>query len=159
MKKRFILYLLLLVTLLGYYAINSLIMASESSITQEVISFNEDIIGNITIVDKLETRRLLQGFDNNYYLTHDYNKNESMLGEVFLDYEGDLKGKNNQYIYLNKDLLIDEIKINDIVKIMYLNKRYEYIVKRIINNNIKSDSLVIKLIENNKVIKSIECVS
>ena len=46
---------------------------------------NKDTIGWITIAGTSIDYPIVQGSDNYYYLTHDYNRNESKYGSIFMD--------------------------------------------------------------------------
>ena len=57
---------------------------------------NEDIVGWIEIEDTNINYPVLQGEDNEYYLTHNYKKETSQKGSIFLtkDYDWDLPSTN-----------------------------------------------------------------
>ena len=61
---------------------------------------NEDIIGWIKIDNTAIDYPLLQNLDNSYYLTHNYKKEKSAHGSIFMKSECDLKDKySNLIIY------------------------------------------------------------
>ena len=59
---------------------------------------NEDIIGWIKIDNTVIDYPLLQSLDNSYYLTHNYKKEKSTHGSIFLKSECDFKDKNSNLI-------------------------------------------------------------
>jgi len=136
----FVLFIIVLLLSLFYLKNNTMISESNS------ISFVEDndIIGSIKIDSIKLSNLLLQGLDNNYYLNHNYLKELSDNGEIFLDYQGDLINDNNAIIYtkINNINGIKNIKFNDKIDIFYLYKTICYKV----NNTKKSSNLEIKII-------------
>jgi len=136
--------LLLLIIILGCIFIKNNIMISESSY---VANANlDDIIGYISIDNINLGRVLVQGYDNSFYLNHNYYKGLNTYGEIFLDYEGDLLNEVNPIIYTNiNNLDYDNLNIDDIVKISYLNNDLCY---KVTSNKLDSN-LLIKLIDNN----------
>lgn len=63
----------------------------------ELIKKNEDTIGWINVNNTNINYPVVQSTDNNYYLTHSYDKKENEAGWVFLDYRNnkDFTSKNN----------------------------------------------------------------
>ena len=59
---------------------------------------NEDIIGWIRIKDTGISYPLLQTTNNEYYLTHDYKKDNSKYGSIFIDYGVDIADVNSNVI-------------------------------------------------------------
>ena len=58
---------------------------------------NSDIIGSINLGNK--TFLLIQTDNNNYYLSHNYEKKEDRFGAIFVDYRCSLLDDTNCYIY------------------------------------------------------------
>ena len=58
---------------------------------------NSDIIGSINLGNK--TFLLTQTDNNNYYLSHNYEKKEDSFGAIFVDYRCSLLDDTNCYIY------------------------------------------------------------
>ncbi len=93
---------------------------------------NDDIIGNLNIPGININCQLVQGLDNEFYLSHDVEKKESKLGTVFLDYQSDLLNSNISYIYdlpfndLSKYLNYDFLKKNNMITINYLGNVINY---------------------------------
>lgn len=58
---------------------------------------NPDTIGWIQIEGTQVNYPIVQGTDNDFYLNHDFNGNESVAGSIYLDFEsqGDFDGRNN----------------------------------------------------------------
>ena len=81
---------------------------------QELNNINEDIIGWLEIPDTNINFPILQGNDNEYYLTHTYEKEYSKDGSIFLDKDYDwtipssnllIYGHNNKNGNMFQDLL------------------------------------------------------
>ena len=93
---------------------------------------NDDIIGQLSIPGLNISCQLVQGLDNEFYLSHDIEKNESKFGTIFLDYQSDLLNSNISYIYdlpfnnLSKYLNHDFLKKNDVMTINYLGNVINY---------------------------------
>lgn len=67
---------------------------------EELKKKNSDIIGWIEIEGTNINYPVLQGSDNDFYMTHNYEKEESVYGSLFLDKDYDWKrGSNNLLIY------------------------------------------------------------
>ena len=91
----------------------------------ELIKKNEDTIGWINVNNTNINYPVVQSTDNNYYLTHSYDKKENEAGWVFLDYRNnkDFTSKNN-IIYAHSRL--DKTMIGSLSKVLkqswYKNK-------------------------------------
>ena len=81
---------------------------------QELNNINEDIIGWLEIQDTKINFPVLQGSDNEYYMTHTYKKEYSKDGSIFLDKDYDwnipssnllIYGHNNKNGNMFQDLL------------------------------------------------------
>ena len=139
---KIILFLIILIILLGCIYIKDNIMISESEYVGNVNI--DDIVGYIIIGN--DTKMLLQGYDNTFYLNHNYYKGENSNGEVFLDFEGDLINNKHSVIYSNiNNVNYDSINIGDNIEISYYKNKLCY---EIISNKKESD-LTIKLFDNN----------
>ena len=139
----------IIVILLSLFYLKNNVMISESN----SISYIEDndIVGSIKIDSIKLSNLLVQGLDNNYYYDHNYLKQQSKSGEIFLDYQGDLINNNNAIIYTKVDNInnIGSIKDNDKIEIFYLYKMLCYKV----NNSKNNKDLEIRVINNKKVEK------
>lgn len=60
---------------------------------------NEDIKAIISIDNDNFSYPVAQTFDNDYYLTHDYNKENDALGSIYADYRVDLNGGKKILIF------------------------------------------------------------
>lgn len=61
---------------------------------------NEDIVGWVSIEDTKINYPILQAEDNDYYLTKNYEKEESIAGSIFMDYRNDVESYNpNMVVY------------------------------------------------------------
>lgn len=85
---------------------------------EKMQEINEDIVGWIEIKDTNINYPVLQGEDNEYYLTHNYKKNKSQKGSIFLtkDYDWSIPS-NNLLIYghniINGQMFRDLLKYKD----------------------------------------------
>lgn len=76
---------------------------------------NEDIVGWIEIEETNINYPVLQGDDNEYYLTHNYKKEKSQKGSIFLDAEYDWSiPSNNLLIYGHN--IINDLMFKDLLK-------------------------------------------
>ncbi|MDO4582280.1 MAG: class B sortase [Bacillota bacterium] len=66
---------------------------------EALAALNEDIIGWLYIPDTLIDYALVQGDDNDFYLTHAYDRQYSSCGALFVDYRIDLAEHENYVIY------------------------------------------------------------
>lgn len=77
-------------------------IAKEQSInTKKVIKLkesNKDVVGWIQIQDTIIDYPILQGEDNEYYLTHNYKKEKTKYGSIYLKKECDIKNNNSNLI-------------------------------------------------------------
>ena len=137
-----VIFLIVSILLLGCIYLKDNVMTSESEYVGNINL--DDIIGYITINDN--TKMLLQGYDNTFYLNHNYYKVENSNGEIFLDYEGDLINDKHSVIYSNiNNVDYDSINIGDIIEINYFKNKLCY---EVISNK-KDSNLVVKLFDNN----------
>lgn len=103
--NRLIIFSILIISLLLYliYSSNNYIKNSyiinNSTLGYDDIKYspNEDLVGTINI-DNISAN-IMQGLDNEFYLTHDNNKNDSIFGSIFLDYHSDLLNSQISVIY------------------------------------------------------------
>lgn len=76
------------------------IVTSRMEKVRELNKNNSDIVGWIEIPDTTINYPVLKGTDNSYYLNHDYEKNFSALGSIFLDKDVDIeKPSTNLLMY------------------------------------------------------------
>lgn len=67
---------------------------------QTLSSMNSDMIGWIKIGDTVIDYPVMQGEDNEFYLNHDFYKEQDKSGSIFMDYQCDiLKGCDNIILY------------------------------------------------------------
>ena len=65
---------------------------------EELQKENSDIMGWIEIKDTNINYPVVQGADNDFYLTHNYKKEKYINGSLFLDKDFDLKNGNSNYL-------------------------------------------------------------
>ena len=153
-----------IVLLFGYFYLNDDVIIDEKKDGNYLNISVDDIIGYISIDSINLVNNLVQGLDNEFYLSHDYLRGSSDTGEIFLDYQGDLINNKNAIIYSKLDNInINNLSVNDTVDIGYLKEKYCYKIDKInIKNNVKYD-LLIKVFENDNVnvigCKKINCAN
>ena len=145
----------ILVVIFGYFYLKDQVMISEARNNPISISV-DDVIGYIDISSIDLTTHLMQGLDNTFYFSHDYLRNNSNDGEIFLDYEGDLNNLNNSILYTkSNNLNYHNLRINDIIEINYLKNKYCFKINKISNKLIKKYDLIIKVYEDDEIINII----
>ena len=82
---------------------------------------NEDIIGWIEIEDTNISYPVLQGKDNEYYLNHNYKKEKSQKGSIFLDANYDWSIPSNNLIIYGHNIMND-LMFKDLLK--YANEEF-----------------------------------
>jgi len=83
---------------------------------------NEDVKGWIKIDDTNINYPLLQSADNNdYYLNHNYKKEKTSYGSIYLNYKSDIKNPNSNLIIYGHDMK-DGQMFKDLLK--YTNKEF-----------------------------------
>jgi len=144
MNKRLVIISIILICVFGYFYLIKDVRVSE----ERYVSYNvDDIIGYINIDELSLTKHLMQGFDNTFYLNHNYLKVENSAGEFFLDYQGDIKNNNNVIIYTKSENIdINKLNMNSIINIKYLDENYCFQV-----NSVKKD-LILKVFKENEEI-------
>lgn len=55
----------------------------------KLLSINPDIVGWVVVQDTDISYPVVKGKDNDYYLTHTFQKNENYAGAIFMDYRAD----------------------------------------------------------------------
>ena len=68
---------------------------------------NDDIVGSLSIEGLIDDEVLVQGDDNEYYLTHNVKKEEFIGGSLFVDYRIDLDNTKKIIIYGHSSKDID----------------------------------------------------
>ena len=82
---------------------------------------NEDIVGWIEIEDTNISYPVLQGKDNEYYLNHNYKKEKSQKGSIFLDANYDWSIPSNNLIIYGHNIMND-LMFKDLLK--YANEEF-----------------------------------
>lgn len=82
---------------------------------------NEDIVGWIEIEETNINYPVLQGNDNEYYLTHNYKKEKSQKGSIFLDAEYDWSIPSNNLLIYGHNIMND-LMFKDLLK--YADKEF-----------------------------------
>lgn len=72
---------------------------------EKLIRINEDIVAWISIPELDVEYPVTQGKDNEYYLHHAYNREESFAGSIFLDYRNTADFKNQNTILYGHNML------------------------------------------------------
>lgn len=76
---------------------------------------NEDIVGWIEIEETNINYPVLQGDDNEYYLTHNYKKEKSQKGSIFLDADYDWSIHSNNLLIYGHNIMND-LMFKDLLK-------------------------------------------
>lgn len=82
---------------------------------------NEDIVGWIEIEDTNISYPVLQGKDNEYYLNHNYKKEKSQKGSIFLDANYDWSIPSNNLIIYGHNI-VNDLMFKDLLK--YANEEF-----------------------------------
>ena len=82
---------------------------------------NEDIVGWIEIEDTNISYPVLQGKDNEYYLNHNYKKEKSQKGSIFLDADYDWSIPSNNLIIYGHNI-VNDLMFKDLLK--YANEEF-----------------------------------
>jgi len=88
---------------------------------QELKKENDEVIGWIKIGDSKIDFPLLQNADNEYYLTHDYKKQNNRYGSIFLKSECDINDVNSNLLIYGHNMG-DEERFNCLLN--YKDKEY-----------------------------------
>ncbi len=88
---------------------------------KELQQINEDVKGWIRIEGTTVNYPLLQTSDNDYYLTHNYKKEKSSYGSIFMKQEANLLENNSNVIIYGHNMR-DEQMFNNLLK--YKDKKY-----------------------------------
>ncbi|MBS6007225.1 MAG: class B sortase [Clostridium baratii] len=144
---------------------------NSNNFSEELIKRNEDYKMWIEVPNTNINYPVVQGKDNDFYLSHDFNKKESSSGAIFIDYKNDIEKDKNIVIYghnmRNKSMFQNLMnfkneefwKENNKIILIIDGKRYEYeIFSAYISNaedinlrtNFKNDTEYLKYIDSVK---------
>src|SRR5690625_4732825 len=93
----------------------------------ELKEINHDILGWITVDDTKINYPILQAEDNEYYLTRNYEREESIAGSIFMDYRNDITSYNPNIILYGHRMKDDSI-FNGLDKFIYVEFFYIHII-------------------------------
>lgn len=83
-----------------YIVLNTTNKDSDYNVVNILKTLNPDTVGYLRVKGTNIDYPVMQGADNDFYLSHDFNKNYLFAGSVFLDYRNDLSTLNkNNIIY------------------------------------------------------------
>ncbi len=112
---------------------------SDASNNQDNLKkINEDYVGWIEVANTNIDYPVVQGKDNDFYLNHDFNKNKSSSGSIFIDYRNNIDKDKNIVIYghnmKNKSMFQNLMKFkeeefweeNNKIILTIDGKKYEY---------------------------------
>ena len=91
---------------------------------------NSDVVGWLKVNGTNINYPFVQGKDNNYYLTHSFNKSYNDAGWVFLDYRNNNTNNKNTIIYAHSRL--DKTmfgSLRTVLKNEWLNNTNNYVIK------------------------------
>lgn len=98
---------------------------------------NKDVVGYIIIENLGISYPILQGQDNSYYLSHNYEKQYSSHGSIFFDYQADLENLDKlQNIFIYGHSMLDKTMFGKLLsytdsKVFNGNKNIYLYLKRI----------------------------
>ena len=117
----------------------------------ELTSLNEDYRFWINIENTNIDYPVVQGEDNDYYLTHDFNKNYLASGSIFMDYRNSFEDDKSVIVYghhMRNKTMFGELanfkdesffKNNNLIEVEYKNKTYTYEVFSVYVADLSSD--------------------
>lgn len=130
---------ILVIIILGCIVFKCLLGSSPYNL-EKLIKENSDVVGIITINGTNINFPVLKGANNDFYLNHDINKKENLVGSVFMDYRNNVFDRqiniyahsskvykapfNNLLNYLKKDTFINHKKIT----LTTIDKTYNYLI-------------------------------
>lgn len=136
MKKRY--FILIIVFILGCFLYLNKHVVYESFYKKEDSLINslqekynnEDVVGLLTIPDTSINEVIVQGSDNDYYLSHDAYKSSNLIGATYLDYRVKInEGRKNLIYSHNSESL--EVPFKELEnyydKAYYLKHQYIYL--------------------------------
>ena len=138
--KKILLFIVIVFSLFSY---NDIDLDKNIEVLQEI---NKDIIGVIYYCNKENI--ILQSYDNNYYMNHNYLNSISYSGEIFLDYRNNIDDKiliiygHNSSIYDTGFSVLEK----------YLNENYYYdnrYIKIRFENKINTYEIISIFVEDN----------
>ncbi|GAA0855788.1 sortase SrtB [Clostridium nitritogenes] len=90
---------------------------NSNNFSEELIKINEDYKMWIEVPNTNINYPVVQGQDNDFYLSHDFNKKESSSGAIFIDYKNNIDKDKNIIIYghnmKNKSMFQNLMKFKD----------------------------------------------
>lgn len=108
---------------------------------------NNDVVGEIKILNTDYTKAIMQTTDNNYYLDHLEDKTESYMGSIYLDFRINIDTDNKLLIYGHNSKYIEmpfKILENYYSKDYYNDHKYIQITTK---NNVRLYEIYAVLIE------------
>ncbi len=97
---------------------------------------NEDIVGYLKIDDTNISEVVVQGEDNDYYLTHNSLKEENIAGAIYMDYENNIENFSDNTIIYGHNMR-DGSKFHDVRKYQDLSyyESHKYIALMTLYDN------------------------
>lgn len=177
MKKFIYLFFILFCILVGYFlfinfsreeiiarqASNQVKIKREPIVIEEIVdltkfnenkAINSDYLGDMKI-ENLIDEHFVQTIDNEYYLSHDFNKNEFSQGTVFLDYRNSLDDQNiilyGHYVYKDENAMFSPLHLlkeeenyekYKNIKLDFGNEVKEYVVSKVYYYMMGSETLI-----------------
>lgn len=90
---------------------------NSNNFSEDLIKINEDYKMWIEVPNTNINYPVVQGQDNDFYLSHDFNKKESSSGAIFIDYKNNIDKDKNIIIYghnmKNKSMFQNLMKFKD----------------------------------------------
>ena len=143
---------------------------NSNKFSEEFINLNEDYKMWIEVPNTNIDYPVVQGKDNDFYLNHDFNKNESSAGAIFVDYKNNIDKDKNIVIYghnmRNKSMFQNLMKFKDEefwkenskIILTIGGKRYEYKIFSSYISNAKDLDLKINFKSEDGYLKYIDSI-
>lgn len=121
-----------------YSEINEIASNNSDTLDKSMLEVNNEYKFWIKVENTNIDYPVAQGKDNDYYINHDFNKNENISGAIFLDYRNNFINDLNTIVYghhmRNETMFNNLVKFKDSnffnennnIKIIYDGKELEY---------------------------------
>ncbi|AYE33762.1 class B sortase [Clostridium septicum] len=145
-----------------YSEINEIASDNSHMLDKSMLEVNNEYRFWIKVENTNIDYPVAQGKDNDYYINHDFNKNENISGAIFLDYRNNFINDLNTIVYghhmRNETMFNNLVKFKDSnffnennkIKIIYDGKELEYKVFSVYVIDDKNNYLITNFNNNNE---------
>lgn len=145
-----------------YSEINEIASDNSHMLDKSMLEVNNEYRFWIKVENTNIDYPVAQGKDNDYYINHDFNKNENISGAIFLDYRNNFINDLNTIVYghhmRNETMFNNLVKFKDSnffnennnIKIIYDGKEIEYKVFSVYVIDDKNNYLITNFNNNNE---------